>query len=104
MANLGEGPGPYFYTKLRPEGPKKIFLETGLPRLSKGLDDRPLPPQTPPPHPTPPTPRPSPQGLDPALTFEQHASIEPRSSFSFVSACFQGYISNTKKCTIHCCH
>ena len=63
------------------------------------------------PHPPPPlpttttTPRPLSQGLDPALTFEQHAPIEPpRSSFSFVSVCFQGYMGNTKKCTIHCRH
>ena len=128
MANPGEGPGPLFLDqteariaspqtsfgvrlsrcvtnepqrtsegRLRPEGREKIFLETGLPRLSKGLDDRPLPP-----HPNPP---PLSQGLYPALTFEQHAPIEPpRSSFSFVSVCFQGYIGNTKKCTIHCCH
>ena len=59
-------------------------METGLLRLSKGLDE--------------PHPRSLSQGLDPALTFEQHAPIEPpRSSFSFVSVCFQGYISNTKK-------
>ena len=47
-ADLGEGPGehapPYFSTKMRPEGPKKMFLETAAP-LSQGLDDRPpLPP------------------------------------------------------------
>ena len=41
--------------KLRPEGPKKKFLETGPspPPLSKGLDDRPHPIS---------------QGPDPALT------------------------------------
>ena len=33
----GSGP-PYFQTKLRPEGKKKI-LETPPPQLSKGLDD-----------------------------------------------------------------
>ena len=33
---------PYFSTKMRPEGPKKIVLETALP-LSQGLDDRPPP-------------------------------------------------------------
>ena len=43
MANLGEGPGPLFLDQTEAEGPKKLFLETGLPRLSKGLDDRPLP-------------------------------------------------------------
>ena len=38
------GPGPpYFSTKMRPEGPKKIFLETGPP-LSQGVDDQSLPP------------------------------------------------------------
>ena len=31
--------------QLRPEGPKKNFFETGLPPLTKGLDD------CPPPHP-----------------------------------------------------
>ena len=41
-----EGPGgpgpPYFQTKLRPEGPKKIFLETALPPPPpKDLDDFP---------------------------------------------------------------
>ena len=43
----GRGPGarvpPYFSTKMRPEGQKKIFLETEPP-LSKGVDDQPLPP------------------------------------------------------------
>ena len=48
VADPGEGPGehapPYFSTKMRPEGPKKMFLETAAP-LSQGLDDRPpLPP------------------------------------------------------------
>ena len=33
---------PYFYTKMRPEGPKKNF-ETAPPPLSQGLDDRPTP-------------------------------------------------------------
>ena len=37
---------PYFQTKLRPEGPKKL-LETGPPSLSQGLDDC-LPPPSPP--------------------------------------------------------
>ena len=38
-------PSPYFYTKLRPEGRKKSFLETSPtpPPRSQGLDDR-LPP------------------------------------------------------------
>ena len=46
VADLGEVPAPppttpYFWTKLRPEGPKKIFLETTPPPLlSQGLDDR----------------------------------------------------------------
>ena len=43
VADPGEGPGPpYFSTKMRPEGPEKIFLETGPPS-SQGLDGR-LPP------------------------------------------------------------
>ena len=38
-ADPGEGPGargpgpPYFWSKLRPEGPKKIFWETGPPLI-----------------------------------------------------------------------
>ena len=51
VADPGEGPGmgrPYFYTKLRPEGPKKIGGGPGSPRyaplLSKGLGDWPPPP------------------------------------------------------------
>ena len=37
----GEGPAPpYFWTNLRPEGPKKYFLETPPLPLLKGLDDR----------------------------------------------------------------
>ena len=36
-------PPPYLKTKLRPEGLRKIFFETGSP-LSQGLDDRPPPP------------------------------------------------------------
>ena len=39
---------PYFWIKLRPEGPDRA------PHLSKGLDDRPSPPLS--------------QGLDPALS------------------------------------
>ena len=31
-ADPGEGP-PYFWSKLRPEGPKKIFWETGPPLI-----------------------------------------------------------------------
>ena len=42
----GTRPPPYFWTKLRPEGPDRA------PPLSKGLDDRP----------------PLSQGLDPALS------------------------------------
>ena len=39
MADSGEGPGggppPHFLTKLRPEGPKKIFFfRPGLPLIS----------------------------------------------------------------------
>ena len=49
----GGGRPPYFWTKLKPEGPKKIFGETTLPPLSKGLDDRVPPPLS--------------QGLDPVL-------------------------------------
>ena len=43
LADPGEGPGlpPYFKTKLRPEGSKKLFLETGPPYLR---DDRDAPP------------------------------------------------------------
>ena len=37
---------PYFQTKLKPEGPKKSFLETQAPALSKRLDN-PLPPRPP---------------------------------------------------------
>ena len=39
----GAHPPPYVSTKLRPERPKKFFLETGFPPLSEGqgLDDRP---------------------------------------------------------------
>ena len=37
-----EGPGgpcpPYFWTKLRPKGPKKIIFKTAPPPLSEGLD------------------------------------------------------------------
>ena len=47
-ADPGEGPrGPpplSFKPKLRPEGPKKICLETAPRPLSKSLDDRALPP------------------------------------------------------------
>ena len=41
MANPGRGPGgwlpPYFQTKLRPEGLKKVFWRPG-PTLSQGLE------------------------------------------------------------------
>ena len=42
VADPGEGPAPHprNETKLRPEGPKKNFFETGLPLSSPGLDDR----------------------------------------------------------------
>ena len=54
MADLGEGSGggppPHFLTKLRPEGPKKIFFLDRVFPLSQGLDDR---PPSPPPHPSP---------------------------------------------------
>ena len=54
MAEPGERPGAtYFKTKLRPEGPKKIFFRDRAPPLCKSLDDRPPPPLY--------------QGLDPAL-------------------------------------
>ena len=36
----GGPPPPYFWTKMRPEEPKKSFLETWPPHLSQGLDDR----------------------------------------------------------------
>ena len=36
----GPGPPPYFWTKLRPEEPKKFWGGTGPP-LSQGLDDCP---------------------------------------------------------------
>ena len=64
VADPGEGPGmgpPYFYTKLRPEGSKKILGGPGSPRyaplLSKGLCDWPPPP-------------PLSQVLDPALKMD----------------------------------
>ena len=43
VADLGEGPGgaapsPYFWTKLRPEGPKKCFWRPPPSPLSQGLD------------------------------------------------------------------
>ena len=99
MADLGEGPGPLFLdlTEAR-RAEKESFWRPGSPAyLRIWMTARSAPPA--------PTPLPLSQALDPALTFEQHAPIEPpRSSFSFVSVCFQGYISNTKKCTIHCCH
>lgn len=55
MADLGEGagrpaPNPYFKTKVRPEGSKKLFLETAPPAtppppsLSKGLEETNPPP------------------------------------------------------------
>ena len=34
---------PCFQTKLRPEGPKYFFFETGPPPFSQGVDDRPTP-------------------------------------------------------------
>ena len=37
------GSPPYFWTKLRPEGPKNFFLRPPPP-LSQGLGDRPHPP------------------------------------------------------------
>ena len=49
VTDPGEGPGGgglallYFWTKLRPEGPKKFFPRPPRPLLSKGLDD--LPPR-----------------------------------------------------------
>ena len=51
----GTWASPYFWTKLRPEGPKKFFWETGPPSLSEGLDDPQPPPRS--------------QGLDPALVY-----------------------------------
>ena len=39
---------PYFYNKLRPGGPKKVFLEIDPHSLSQGLDDRQPPPPSPP--------------------------------------------------------
>ena len=88
MADLGEGPGPLFLDQTEARRAEKSFWRPRSPAyLRIWMTARSPPPA--------PTPRPSPQGLDPALTFEQHAPIEPpRSSFSFVSACFQGYISN----------
>ena len=51
VADPGKGPGglgppPYFWTKLRPEGPSKIFFKTAPSPLSQGLNDR-LPPAPP---------------------------------------------------------
>ena len=45
VADLGEAGPPFFLAKMRPEGPKKIFLETSPPPplsqgLAQGLDDR----------------------------------------------------------------
>ena len=75
VADPGEGPrGPpplSFKPKLRPEGPKKICLETAPRPLSKSLDDRALPP---PPSPLPPHLK-DPY-LDPAL---------PKSTYKFFS-------------------
>ena len=51
VTNPREGPGGgrlallYFWTKLRPEGPKKFFSETASPLLCKSLDDPPPPPR-----------------------------------------------------------
>ena len=36
-------PPPYFWTKLRPQGPKKRLLRPPPSPLSQGLDDRPPP-------------------------------------------------------------
>ena len=51
VADPGEGPSPpppYFWTKLRPKGPKKVCGGGDhLPPLSKGLDDLPPPPPYP---------------------------------------------------------
>ena len=43
VADPGEGP-PYFSTKMKPEEPKIMFLETATTPLSQGLDDQPPPP------------------------------------------------------------
>ena len=50
-------PPPYFWTKLRPEGSKKIFFQDRCPHLSQDLDDPPPPP----------SPKPLSEGLDPPL-------------------------------------
>ena len=39
----GTWASPYFWTKLRPEVPKKFFLGDRPPSLSEGLDDPPPP-------------------------------------------------------------
>ena len=66
----------HFWTKLRPEGPKKYFGIPPPPPLSKGLDDRP-------------TPLPLSQGLDPALVIVLYYSFElkklPQLRVSFYS-------------------
>ena len=49
-------PRPYFWTKLRPDGPKKFFWRAPPPRLSRGLDDRPPSP-------------PLSEGVDPPLSY-----------------------------------
>ena len=54
-------PPPYFWTKLRPEELKNIFLETGPSPLSKGLDDH--------------SPRPLSQGLRPPLKCSHNLCI-----------------------------
>ena len=56
-------PRPYFWTKLRPEGPKKFFLKTGPPLISGS--------GWPPPPPTP-----YPEGVDPPLPQKSKASLE----------------------------
>ena len=79
MADIGEGPGApgpprYFYTKLRPEGPKRFFGDWVSP-LSQGLDD-------------PPPLRPLSECLDPPLLSlsEPKTTTHGLNSFSYFSA------------------
>jgi len=64
VADPREGPGPpWFWTKIRPEGLKKIFLRPVPPPLSQGLDDRPPPPLS--------------EGLDPPLNWYKTSKRGP---------------------------
>ena len=77
------GPPPAFWTKLRPEGPKKCLLKTG-PLLSQGLDDSPpLPPN-------------NSEGVDPSLIM-QYMYVIRMSSICIVTAFLLVLISYMKR-------